>query len=197
MSELTHRLFIALNLPPELRYALHSATAPLRDAAPGRWVVPDNLHLTVKFLGNRPEAELPVLVEKLSAVAQGAPPARLGLSGIGGFPNLRRARVVWIGVEQDPKLELLQHDVETACAALGYEMEGRAFRPHITLGRLTDPAPPQLRALGRAAAQVDFSATAEAMTLDIMRSDTGGGRGSRYTLLSSVPLGGARGIGAA
>ena len=63
------------------------------------------------------------------------------LQGIGAFPNFRRARVVWIGVEQEPRLELLHHDLELACEQEGFEVEGRPFRPHITLARVRVPLP--------------------------------------------------------
>lgn len=191
MPETTKRLFIALNLSAELRGALHDATATLRAAVSrqGRWVAPDNLHLTLKFLGDCPVSQIARIEESLAGAASASAPARLGIAGVGAFPNIRRPRVVWIGVEPDPKLELLQHDVETACAALGYQMEGRPFRPHITLGRIQDAERTQLRALARAAARVDFTRSVEAQTLDVMLSEPAAG-GSRYTVLAALPLGG-------
>ncbi len=191
MPESTKRLFIALNLPPELRGMLYEATATLRAAVAeqGRWVAPHNLHLTVKFLGDAPVSQVMKLQGSLAGAAKASAPVRLAIAGVGAFPNLRRPRVVWIGVEPDPKLELLQHDVETACADLGYKMDGRPFRPHITLGRLQAPERTQLRALARAAGRVDFTRTVEATTLDLMLSEPGRD-GSRYTALAALPLSG-------
>ncbi len=193
MPENTKRLFVALNLSAELRGELHEATAALRAVVPrqGRWVPADNLHLTLKFLGDCPDSRVAHLEESLARAALASGPARLAIAGVGAFPNLRRPRVIWIGVEPDPKLELLQHEVETACAALGYQIEGRPFRPHITLGRTEDLERMQVRALARAAARVDFVRTFEAGTLDVMLSEPGAG-GSRYTVLTALPLGGGR-----
>ncbi len=188
MSEWTQRLFIALNLPPELRRELHDATRELRELAPGAWTRAENLHLTMKFLGQRPTTEVEPLTDLIGDVARGFPPLRLALRGVGAFPSLRRARIVWIGVEPEPHLELLKHELETAGAALGYEIEGRAFRPHVTLGRLREAGREQLAALGRAAVRVKFARTAEVRTVDLMQSQPGQG-GSRYTVLAAAPLG--------
>ena len=79
------------------------------------------------------------------------------LGGIGAFPNFRRARVVWMGVAQDPRLELLHHDIEVACEAFGFEVEGRPFRPHLTLARVKQPLPEErVRALARAAKRIEY-----------------------------------------
>lgn len=188
MTQQTQRLFIALNLPAELRTELYDATRAVRDAAPdGSWARADNLHLTLKFLGQRPASELDRLRDLVANAASGCPPIRLVIQGVGAFPNLRRARVVWLGVEPERHLELLQHDLETGGAALGYEVEGRPFRPHLTLGRLREADREQLRALARAAARVKISRTVEVETLDLMQSEPGTG-GSRYTVLAAEPL---------
>ena len=110
------------------------------------------------------------------------------LAGMGAFPNFRRARVVWMGVEQDPRLELLHHDVEVACETLGFEVDGRPFRPHLTLARVKDRLPEErARALSRAARRVDFNADVVVRSLDLMRSELGPG-GSTYSTIASAPL---------
>ncbi|HET7458090.1 MAG TPA: RNA 2',3'-cyclic phosphodiesterase [Gemmatimonadaceae bacterium] len=190
------RLFLAINLPAPLRRAIFDATAPLRAAAPSlAWVAEPNLHLTLKFFGERPESEATSLARALDAVASGHAPVTLALGGLGAFPNQRRPRVVWLGIAPDPKLELLHHDVEAACAALGYELEGRAFRPHLTLARVRPArggaerpgADAAARALAGAAREVRFRETAVVETLDLMRSELAAG-GSRYTVLHAAPL---------
>jgi 2'-5' RNA ligase len=110
----------------------------------------------------------------------------LELGGLGAFPNLRRPRVVWMGVKADPKLELLHHDVERACEELGYEVDARAFRPHLTLARVVDDAV-NARAVAAAAKSVDFIATVVVESLDLMVSEQGGGR-PRYRVTGSAPL---------
>lgn len=186
------RLFLALNFPASLRRAIFDATAPLRAAAPGlAWVAESRLHLTLKFLGERPDDAVAPLVGALDDVGATHPPVTMSLGGLGAFPNQRRPRVVWLGIAPDPKLELLHHDVETACASLGYELEGRAFRPHLTLARVRrgggEPGAEPARALAAAAREVQFRGTAVVETLDLMRSELAAG-GSRYTVLHAAPL---------
>src|SRR5688500_8120121 len=94
---------------------------PLRLAAPEiRWVDAPRIHLTVKFLGEHPESAVPPLLEALSRTAAMYDPIPMELGGLNAFPNLRQPRVVWLGVKADPKLELLHHDLEGACAPLGH-----------------------------------------------------------------------------
>ena len=183
------RLFLALNLPPELRDAVHEAAAPLREAAPSlAWTAADKLHLTVKFLGECADEAVSPLAAALAPVAERHAPALLELRGVGAFPRLQRPRVYWVGVRPDPRLELLQHDVEHACEALGHAVEGRPFRPHVTLGRVTPRAHPlDARAVADAARRVHVRASAVVPTLDLMRSVTAPG-GSRYTAVARLPF---------
>lgn len=185
------RLFLALNLPANVRAAGHAAAAPLREVAPDlAWTAADKLHLTVKFLGDEPETAVAPLVAALTSVVEHHAPALLDLGPIGAFPSWRRPRVLWLGVRPDPRLELLHHEVETACAGAGYPIEGRPFRPHVTLGRITPRAGAiDGRALARAARGVHFRAGVSASTLDLMLSAPAPG-GTRYTRLAGIPLAG-------
>ena len=185
------RLFLAINLEPSVRRAIVDATAPLRTAAPSlRWVDDSRLHLTLKFLGEQDEATLPPLRETMTSVARRHRGFVMRVGEVGAFPNFRRARVVWIGVERDPRLELLHHDVEVACETHGFEVDGRAFRPHITLARVNDRASvDEMRTLWRASKRVDFEAESEVRSIDIMQSATTPD-GSRYERLHAAALGG-------
>lgn len=130
------RLFIALNLPEEVQQALWAAVAPLRDLGlPVKWVRPEGIHLTLKFLGEVPEAREGEFVAALGRAAVGARALALALGGFGVFPDFRRPRVLWVGVAPDPALELLQDRVEREFAPLGFPTEAQTFRPHLTLGR--------------------------------------------------------------
>lgn len=130
------RLFAAVNLPPALRQAIHAAAAPLRDTGlPVKWVDPEGVHLTLKFLGNVADDRVPDLGAALDRACAGMRGFTVALAGFGAFPSARHARVVWLGCEAAPPLELLQHAVEREYAALGFPVEGRPFRPHLTLGR--------------------------------------------------------------
>jgi 2'-5' RNA ligase len=183
----TVRLFVAINFPDELKAALHAALESLRRAAPEvRWADQDRMHLTIKFLGEQPPSAVDPLLGALREVASRYGPISLELRGLNAFPNLRRPRVVWLGMTADPKLELLQHDVETACAGLGHPIEGRAFRPHVTLGRVKDASVDAGR-LAAAARGVDFEGYATAEAIDLMVSEHTGGA-PVYRVVGSVPL---------
>ena len=181
------RLFIAINFPDALRDSLHAAMEPLRAAGPAaRWVDRDRLHLTVKFLGDQPETAVAPLLRALEEVAARYDPIPLEVRGLGAFPNLRAPRVVWVGVHADPKLELLQHDIERACELLGHEVEGRAYRPHVTVGRV-EPREIDAARLAAAARTVDFRADAMAESVDLMVSETVDRR-PRYRVVGSAAL---------
>lgn len=183
------RLFIAINLPSAIRRSIVDATARMREAAPRlSWVTEERLHLTIEFLGDQSDDTVPELEAALATAVAGHAPVTLGLRGLGAFPNLRAPRIVWLGVEPDPKLELLQHDLARACAELGFERDARAFRPHITLGRARTPLRAEAaRALSAAARAVTWSAAVEATSVDIMESRLLPS-GARYSVLAAIPL---------
>jgi 2'-5' RNA ligase len=190
MARTAVRLFIAINLPDSERQAIHHATAPLRDVARAvTWVAPECIHLTMKFLGEqRPEAVASVR-GALGAVARRFQPLRLEVGGMGAFPHLRAPRIFWMGIAGDPKLELLHHDLEIACEALGHEVDARAFRPHVTLGRVKrDVTAEQVGTLATLAANVRYRAMVDARSIDVMQSELSS-NGPRYTVLATVPLG--------
>jgi 2'-5' RNA ligase len=183
------RLFVAINLPHEVRREIVAATSAVRDTAPElSWVREPSLHLTLKFFGEQPAERLEAIQGAVAAVAGRHRELLMTLGSIGAFPNFRRARVVWLGVEHDPRLELLHHDVEVACERIGFEVEGRAFRPHLTLARIKQPLDePRLRALSRAAKQTDFRTDFIIRSIDLMQSEPGPA-GSVYTTLLSAAL---------
>jgi 2'-5' RNA ligase len=159
-------------------------------ASEASWVSEGNLHLSIKFFGEQPDTAPAELTTLLSTVARAHQPFELRLSGLGAFPNLRAPRVVWMGVQQDPRLELVHHDVEAACAANAYPFEARAFRPHITLARVRRPLPlANARALALAARAVVYKGVQQVHALSLVESTLGPG-GPRYTKVASIPLGG-------
>jgi len=183
------RLFIAIDLPSGEKQRIGAAIAPMRAAAQAiTWVPDERLHLTMKFLGEQAEERMSAVEEALSTVAARHRQMELVLGGLGAFPNLRQPRVVWMGVARDPRLELLHHDIEEACAALGHQVDGRAFRPHITLARVRERLPvPAARALATAARSVSYGASIMADTVDLMVSEPGAS-GPRYRLLAAAAL---------
>jgi 2'-5' RNA ligase len=184
------RLFLAINLDPAVRRAVIEAVAPLRTIAPDlAWVREPNLHLTVKFLGEQPDDFAASLADALRALGERNRSIEAEVGGIGAFPNFRRPRVVWIGVSPEPKLELLHHDVESTCETLGIPVDGKPFRPHLTLARVKQRAadPRALPALARAASDVDYVEEVVITGIDLMASELTTA-GSRYRVLTSVPL---------
>jgi RNA 2',3'-cyclic 3'-phosphodiesterase len=138
------RLFVALNLPDGVRQALWAAAAPLRELGlPLKWAPPEGIHVTLKFLGEVPDAREPVLRAALGRVVAGGRALSLVVRGFGAFPGLERPRVIWAGLEADRALEVLQRRVEQEFVPLGFPSESRPFRPHVTLGRAARGARPR------------------------------------------------------
>lgn len=183
------RVFIALNLPKKERERVHRAARPLRDAGlPVRWVEPDNLHITLKFLGEVRQDRVPSVEERVATVAHSTAPLTLALAGFGAFPTVRRPRVVWLGVEATPELRCLKQDLEWALSDCGFETETRAFHPHLTLGRATpDNGAGAFRGLDEVVAGMDFRREVPVHTMDLMRSHLSKS-GAQYTAVASAKL---------
>src|SRR3982750_3463285 len=134
------RIFLAINPPAEVRRRVWEATAPLRESSPDvAWIPQDKIHLTLKFIGEVSQEGALALSSAMSDLARTHAAPMIHLASVGAFPTFRRPRVIWMGIDPEPKLELLHHDVELACDRLGHELEGRPFRPHLTLGRVRRP----------------------------------------------------------
>jgi 2'-5' RNA ligase len=136
----TLRVFIALELPKSVQAALQTQIDVLSKTIPPRavhWVKPDGTHLTLKFLGDVPQKQLPSLEAALREAVKGCPAFNLTAKGLGCFPRIKRPKVVWIGIhaEQD-YLYQLRDRIEGQVAPLGYPTEDRPFSPHLTLGRV-------------------------------------------------------------
>ena len=175
------RLFIALTPPAEVQRAVWGAVHPLRSRElPVKWVAPEGVHLTLKFLGEVGEERRDELVAALRAAVAGSRPIALAVRGAGVFPDAARPRVFWAGVEPDPALELLADRVERGFAALGFPSEGRPFRPHLTLGRAGRSARPRDFAdVERVLERMVVEAAAVVDGVDLVQS-TPGPHGSVY-----------------
>lgn len=127
------RLFVALDFPEDVRQRL----VGLGGGVPGaRWTEADNLHLTLRFIGEVPEDQTAEIDDALSEIS--APAFDVTLDGVGVFGSNRNARVLWAGVERSDALSHLQSKVESALVRCGLPAEERKFSPHITLARLKD-----------------------------------------------------------
>jgi RNA 2',3'-cyclic 3'-phosphodiesterase len=183
------RLFLALDLDAATKSAIAASTAGLRAQAPDfSWTPEHKLHLTLRFLGEQPEHVPGMIAPATQAVAMAHRPFPMQLRQVGAFPNFRRARVVWIGVEPDARLELLHHDVELACDRLGFGLEGRPFRPHVTLARVRGAASEDvMRPFARLAKRVDLDREVMVEQIDLMHSRPSA-HGSTYERLHAAPL---------
>jgi len=128
------RIFIALDLEDSIRQRIARFVEGIREFAPGaRWPAPDSLHVTLKFIGERP----PETVERIRQTLSGlrAQAVQISFQGYGFFPTAKSARVFWAGVQAGPELQALANQVDEALAALGIPRENHAYSPHLTLAR--------------------------------------------------------------
>lgn len=182
---MSDRLFLALPLPDGAQRDLqrHLAAALAGEPLPGRAVVPQNWHFTLRFLGETSEAAQARLVTMLDGAALGGAFA-VGLGAPGAFPRAARAAVLWVGAEQGAApLAALAARVEEAVRQAGFPPEARPFAAHLTLSRLQPPR--DLRALLQRLPPADVRFPAEHVVL--FRSHLGGGS-PRYQALHRWPL---------
>jgi RNA 2',3'-cyclic 3'-phosphodiesterase len=135
------RLFVALDLREDVRQAIRELIGRLQPASRNaRWVRPEGMHITLKSIGYaRPEQLEPV--RSALAAMRSPQPIEMRFRGIGFFPNEKRPRVIWSGIEASPNLAPLAADIERALEPLGIAPESRGFVPHLTLARFNPPAP--------------------------------------------------------
>lgn len=187
------RAFIAIELPHALQIQLSQIIAQLQQHSSRavRWVSPQNIHLTLKFLGNVSPANLTSLTDVLGAEAKRHKGMQIKVGGLGAFPNRLRPRVVWVGVAAPPALTELQHGIDRETSRLGYPNEDRDFSPHLTLGRVSQHATPQeVKSISEALGitQVGELAVVTVQQIQLFRSDLQPG-GAVYTPLFKAQLG--------
>ena len=183
------RLFVALQIPDTIRKDYAALIDDFRrwdaKAAPKKpkWVRPENLHVTLKFIGHTDPAKLDSIRNALAAV--GSPrDVHLHFRNIGFFPNAKRPRVIWGGMEASENLAPLAHAVDQQIATLGFPAEEREFTPHLTLARLDPPViAPELRSAIEKLATRDFGElhTSEFHLIESKLKPTG----AEYTTLQS------------
>jgi 2'-5' RNA ligase len=187
------RSFVAVDLPREFRLALARLQERLQagSQAPVKWVDPDNIHLTLKFLGNIGASLTGRITDALREAVRGLHPFRVEMGGPGVFPNPGRVQVVWVGLAGEvDKLGQLHQRIDTALVPLGFRPESRPFAPHLTLARVRDQATrDQRQELGRLVTTIQFQVSGS-ITVDsvhLMRSQLTR-EGPIYSRLGSVTL---------
>lgn len=135
------RSFVAIEVPSSVQQEVEAIQNHLqKTGASVRWVKPKNVHLTLKFLGDIEPIQVEPILAELGRIAEQTTPFRLEIKGIGCFPNMRNPRVLWIGIEdREAKVSKLQSSVEDVLEDLGFAREKRAFRSHLTFGRMKAP----------------------------------------------------------
>lgn len=188
------RTFIAIELEEPLRLAIARVQGEFkRQTPPGsvKWVAPEGIHLTLKFLGDTPAGRLDEIEAALTAACAGFAPFEFTVEGRGCFPNFRRPRVVWVAVrDKAGTLALLRAAVERYVAPLGWPTEERGFSPHLTLGRVSKGAKPvEEAAVGQMVENsvVEQIGAQQVTAVSLIRSDLRP-TGAVYTTLTSVRL---------
>ena len=184
------RLFAAVPVTEPGRTEVLALLERLRQTGwPVRWVGNEGLHLTLKFFGEVAPNRLEVIAEAMRIAGQGTPPLALRLDELGAFPSRRRPRILYLGLEAPPALELLQDRIERGGEAIGFPPEGKPFNPHVTLGRLREgqKCPPRaLEGLDGSFEQVSFTGDQVVLYESILTP-----RGPRYEPQLTLDLGGS------
>jgi len=186
------RTFIAIELSEEVRAGLARLQEELRRRGEGvKWVRPEGVHLTLKFLGDVPADRIEEIAQAVREACVGFSPFQISFARLGCFPDLRRPRVVWVGVEGEVEtLARLQKAIENNLDALGFPPEKRGFSPHLTLGRLRkEVGSGERRRLGQLIEATAAGQLGGMMVeaINVMRSDLKP-TGAVYTQLASIKL---------
>ena len=190
------RSFIAIELPDEVKSALVQLQAQLKTGKqlPVKWVDPYSSHLTLKFLGNIDVNKIREITEAIEAAAQGISPFKLEVKDLGVFPNLKRVRIVWVGVSGEvAQLSQLQQRIESNLAPLGFAPESRSFTPHLTLARVREQASPEeQQSFGQliASTKFDRAYNFRVESINLMKSQLTSG-GAIYSRISEIKLKGS------
>jgi len=185
------RTFIAVEMPSEIRDRAADLIGRLSAAdVDVRWVDPTNMHLTLKFLGDVPENDIPAVCEAVAAAATKVNPFSIQVRGAGAFPGPSRPRTLWIGLANGlDEMAALHKAIDSALAKLRFPKEGRKYHPHLTLGRV--------KRGGRGSAQLaesieknaDFDAGSAPVAEAVVFASELTRQGPVYTVLGRAPLG--------
>jgi 2'-5' RNA ligase len=190
------RTFIAIELDPEVRDALSRAQGKLKRGAPDgsvKWVNPESIHLTLKFLGDTPVSKISKVADAVASAREGLSAFDVSIEGRGCFPNCRRPRVIWVAVKDlsGGSLLRLQAAVERLVSPLGFPTEERGFSPHLTLGRIArNVSPAAEAAVGKVVQDsvIEQIATQRVTAVNLIKSDLRP-TGPVYYTLATAALG--------
>jgi 2'-5' RNA ligase len=181
------RLFVAIEIPSNIRSAIAAFVQEFRLFAPqAKWVRVENMHITLKFLGETDASKLGAVQAALATIRSDRS-VTLDFRGLGFFPNEKRPRVFWIGMESSPNLKTIAADIDQSLHKLGFPLEDRPFTPHLTLARFNTPGlPPRLASATLENASRSFG-TLETREFHLIESKLKS-TGAEYTTLHSFPF---------
>ncbi|MCL6611561.1 MAG: RNA 2',3'-cyclic phosphodiesterase [Peptococcaceae bacterium] len=192
MSEKKLRLFWAVNLPAELKTKLVHVQERLKAAgADAKWVEHENLHVTVKFLGDTGVDLVAGIIGTAADCLKGCRPFKLDVDGLGFFPGSASPRVVWAGLKGEvSRLVEIARLIEEAMTVHGFPREGRKFSPHLTLARIKSAKKSEdlVRIIEAEAPGIKNLGIFSVSSVDLMQSHLTS-RGPLYTRLAAVKLG--------
>lgn len=183
------RAFIGLPLPEDVRGALARLQRELADSgADVKWVVPDSLHITLKFLDEISGAQRQAIEELLTRIVRGEPPWMVRLDRVGAFPSMQAPRVIWVGlVEGQETLRRLAETIERDGAAIPLRKEARPFSAHLTLGRVRSSR--RLQALAQRLRETPWQGPPPwRVTSIVLYQSVLTPAGPTYSVLAEIPL---------
>ncbi len=166
------RVFVAINPTAKEQGRVWRASRNLREQDyPMRWAWPENIHITLKFLGEVEDKHVSEVSAAVDRAVSGFDVFQLVVRGFGAFPSLRRPQVLWAGVEANRTLQSVHDQLEGALEGLGFAREKRSFHPHLTLARAKRGARAgDLRGLSELVGKIEYTGRFEVRSIDVMRS---------------------------
>ena len=188
------RSFVALEIPPQIQTAIARKISPLVQHYPKpliRWVEPNNYHLTLQFLADRTTEELDYLAESFHEKVSKIHQFVIRFLKLGTYPNFKKPKVIWVGIDVPPELSQMYRKIETICSSNYFPINSRDFSPHLTLGRIRDTKPlPDHMKFENELSSISFDSIepVDISEVKIFKSDLRPS-GPLYTVVHRIPLG--------
>lgn len=189
----TIRTFIAVDFPLEIKEKITEITAYFQTKLPPaqiKWVEPDHMHLTLKFMGETPLDKLVQIKQSMHQVVTKFPSFSIEIETLGMYPNVKRPRVIWLGINDKNNLILLHNQLDQALKGKGIKSDRRSLSPHLTIGRVRRSADPEsIRQIGKILSQFKISSLGRIKIDEIVYYQSVlTPQGPIYTILQSTPL---------
>jgi len=185
------RCFIAIEIPETIKKSVLDIIDSLRKSgADVKWLTDENLHITLQFLGETDESLIPAIKGALDKILATYSPFYIKIANVGCFPDGRRPRIIWVGMEEAQTLITLRKDIATEMVKFGYQKEERGFTPHVTIGRVKSN-----RNMGELLRRLEEFKIAdfpgfEVQNIRLMKSELKPS-GAKHYCLAEIPIGGS------